>query len=235
MIFKIIKISISINEIELLNEQKLNWIWELSQKYPTSAYIFVLGHSIVENRYSVFRVLGDLKSILTKWYDPIAVQSAMVCSYVSVENSERRISQWLNEQKICIKFCQKLGHTCFKIIGMICQVYDNDSINDAQIKERFRQFKDSRVSMNSDPCFKIFNIEIVENVEHVLNVWFAINKNCRLTARVRRRSWDLKNYCFSNIEWRFENELLIENSMSAYGRSKEFSSWNCLRYFGIHH
>ena len=42
---------------------------------------------------------------------------------------------------------------------MICQVYDNDSINDAQIKERFRQFKDSRVSMNSDPCFKIFNIE----------------------------------------------------------------------------
>lgn len=47
-----------------------------SQEYPTSAFIFVFEHLLVENRHSVFR--GDFKETPTKQHDPTAVQLARV-------------------------------------------------------------------------------------------------------------------------------------------------------------
>jgi len=43
------------------------------------------------------------------------------------------------EQHICIKFCQKLGHSC-------------SEVGCAQDKEWFRQFIEGRMSVESDEC-----------------------------------------------------------------------------------
>ncbi|XP_011868832.1 PREDICTED: uncharacterized protein LOC105562530 isoform X2 [Vollenhovia emeryi] len=52
------------------------------------------------------------------------------------------------EQRACIKFCQKLGHSCSETIHTIRQVrvlvYDDESMSDTQIKEWFKRFKSGR-------------------------------------------------------------------------------------------
>ena len=45
------------------------------------------------------------------------------------------------EQRICTKFCQKLGHTCSETIRTIRKVYGDDSMSDTQIKERKKERK----------------------------------------------------------------------------------------------
>ncbi|KAG8291324.1 hypothetical protein J6590_063361 [Homalodisca vitripennis] len=51
------------------------------------------------------------------------------------------------EQRICIKFCQKLGHSASEMITMIRKVYGDVSMGDTQIKEWFRRFNNGRISV----------------------------------------------------------------------------------------
>ncbi|XP_043524290.1 protein GVQW3-like [Frieseomelitta varia] len=85
------------------------------------------------------------------------------------------------EQRICIKFCQKLGHTCSETIRMIRKVYGDDSMSNTQIKEWYKRFKDGRVSVDSD--YRSGRPSTSRTVENVERIQAAINKNCRLTVR----------------------------------------------------
>jgi transposase len=54
------------------------------------------------------------------------------------------------DQRICIKFCFKLGHSSAETIPMIKKVFGDDSMSDAQIKLWNSRFKDGWESVESD-------------------------------------------------------------------------------------
>ncbi|XP_026827933.1 protein GVQW3-like [Ooceraea biroi] len=82
------------------------------------------------------------------------------------------------EQRICIKFCHKLGYKCNDTIRMIRKVFGDDSMSESQIFVWFKRFKDGRVSVDNESSR--FRTRTAENVERVR---VAINENRRLTAR----------------------------------------------------
>ncbi|EFN85042.1 hypothetical protein EAI_04124, partial [Harpegnathos saltator] len=58
------------------------------------------------------------------------------------------------------------------------EAYGSESISEPQIKERFRRFKNSRTSMESD--FYSGSPVMIETLKNVKYVRIAINKNHRL-------------------------------------------------------
>ena len=85
------------------------------------------------------------------------------------------------DQRICIKFCFKLGHSSAETIPMIKKAFADDSMSEAQIKLWYRRFKDSRESVESDWLSgRPSTIRTPENFE---SVRAAINENRRLTVR----------------------------------------------------
>jgi len=54
------------------------------------------------------------------------------------------------DQRICIKFCFKLGHLSAETIPMIKKAFGDDSMSEAQIKLWYRRLKDGRESVESD-------------------------------------------------------------------------------------
>jgi hypothetical protein len=54
------------------------------------------------------------------------------------------------EQHICIKFCQKLGHSYSETYDMIQQAFGNDTMGHTQAEEWFRWFKEGWMSVESD-------------------------------------------------------------------------------------
>ncbi|CAK9826493.1 Protein GVQW3 [Anthophora retusa] len=85
------------------------------------------------------------------------------------------------EQRICIKFCQKLGHSSSETITMIRKVYGDESMSNTQIKEWFNRFKSGQTSVESDPrSGRPSSTKTPENVERIRTV---INENRRLTVR----------------------------------------------------
>ena len=53
------------------------------------------------------------------------------------------------DQRICIKFCLKLGHSSAENIPMIKKAFGDDSMSEAQITLWYRRFKDGRESVES--------------------------------------------------------------------------------------
>ncbi|KAL2740930.1 hypothetical protein V1478_001071 [Vespula squamosa] len=83
------------------------------------------------------------------------------------------------EQRICVKFCQKLGHTSKETIEMLQKVYKSDTVCDTEIKDWFLQFQDDHSSFESESIIIRSSI-LVENIERVR---LAIKENRRLTIR----------------------------------------------------
>jgi hypothetical protein len=54
------------------------------------------------------------------------------------------------EQHICIKFCQKLGHSCSETYDMIQKAFGNDTMGHTQVEEWFRWFKEGWMLVESD-------------------------------------------------------------------------------------
>jgi hypothetical protein len=79
------------------------------------------------------------------------------------------------DQRICIKFCFKLGHLSAETIPMIKKVFGDDSMSEAQIKLWYSRFKDGRESVESDRCSgRPSTSKTPENVE---SVRATINEN----------------------------------------------------------
>ncbi|GFW97662.1 protein GVQW3 [Trichonephila clavipes] len=55
------------------------------------------------------------------------------------------------DQRICIKFCFKLGKTGTETYEMMKTAFGDEAMSHARFFEWFRPFKESRQSVNSDP------------------------------------------------------------------------------------
>jgi hypothetical protein len=56
------------------------------------------------------------------------------------------------EQGYCMKFCHKLGDSQMETIPKIQRVFGNNAMGITQIKEWYIQFKDGRMSVESNTC-----------------------------------------------------------------------------------
>jgi len=55
------------------------------------------------------------------------------------------------EQRICIKFCFKIGKTATEAYQLLQQAYGEDVMSRTQVFDWFRRFKECRTSVESDP------------------------------------------------------------------------------------
>jgi hypothetical protein len=56
------------------------------------------------------------------------------------------------EQRSCIKFCQKLGHSYSETYDIIEKAFGNEAMGRTQVKVWFRWFKEGQTSIESDEC-----------------------------------------------------------------------------------
>jgi len=54
------------------------------------------------------------------------------------------------EQRICIKFCFKIGKTATETYKLLQQAYGEDAMGRTQAFDWFRRFKEGRTSVESD-------------------------------------------------------------------------------------
>jgi len=57
----------------------------------------------------------------------------------------------ITEQRICIKFCFKIGKPATETYQLLQQAYGEDVMGRAQMFDWFRRFKEGRTSVESDP------------------------------------------------------------------------------------
>ena len=55
------------------------------------------------------------------------------------------------EQRICIKFCFKIGKTATETYQLLQQAYGEDAMGRTQVFDWFRRFKEGRTFFESDP------------------------------------------------------------------------------------
>jgi hypothetical protein len=86
----------------------------------------------------------------------------------------------LKEQRVCIKFCQKLGETATEMYEML-QAFRETALSRSKTFEWYSQFKNSHTSIDNDPhTGQPSTARINETVDHVNAV---IRGNRRLTIR----------------------------------------------------
>jgi len=54
------------------------------------------------------------------------------------------------EQRICIKFCFKIGKTATETYQLLQQAYGEDAMGRTQVFDWFRRFKEGRISGRDD-------------------------------------------------------------------------------------
>jgi hypothetical protein len=54
------------------------------------------------------------------------------------------------EQRVCIKFCVKLGKSTTKILEMLCETFGEHSLSQTAVFEWHSPFKASQVSVEDD-------------------------------------------------------------------------------------
>ena len=56
----------------------------------------------------------------------------------------------VNEQRICIKFCFKLGKTVSETHGMFKEAFGDNAVGQTQTYEWFKRFKNGWMSVDDD-------------------------------------------------------------------------------------
>jgi hypothetical protein len=59
----------------------------------------------------------------------------------------------LKEQRLCIKFCQKLGKTVTETYEMLQQAFGETALSRSKIFEWYSRFKNGRTSIDDDDRF----------------------------------------------------------------------------------
>src|SRR5215469_6958247 len=85
------------------------------------------------------------------------------------------------EQRICIKFCFKIGKTATKTYQLLLQAYGENAMGRTQVFDWFRRFKEGRTSVESDPCSG--RPSTSRNEEMIAKVRTIVRNNRRLTVR----------------------------------------------------
>jgi len=87
----------------------------------------------------------------------------------------------LEEQRVCVKFCLKLGKTFTETFQMLQQAYGEDSLSRTQCYEWYQRFKSGRTSIEGDP--KSGRPSSSTGDDRIEKVRSVIHENRRLTIR----------------------------------------------------
>ncbi|XP_013793861.1 putative uncharacterized protein FLJ37770 [Limulus polyphemus] len=85
------------------------------------------------------------------------------------------------EQRYCIKFCQKLGDSQVETIQKIQTAFGDDAMGITQIKEWYKQFKDGRTTVESEP--RSGRPSTCRNDQVIAKVNAMVMRNHRVTIR----------------------------------------------------
>ena len=85
------------------------------------------------------------------------------------------------EQRVCVKFCFKLGKTFTETFQMLQQAYGKDCLSRTQRHEWYQSFKSGRTSVEDDPKSGWPSTSMDD--DHVEKVLAVIRQNRRLTVR----------------------------------------------------
>jgi len=85
------------------------------------------------------------------------------------------------EQRICIKFCFKIGKPATETYQLLQQAYGEDAMGRTQVFDWFRRFKEGRTSVESDPPSG--RPSTSRNEEMIAKVRTIVCNNRRLTVR----------------------------------------------------
>jgi len=86
----------------------------------------------------------------------------------------------LEEQRVCVKFCFKLGKTFTETFQMLQQAYGEDCLSRTQCHEWCQRFKSGRMSVEDDP--KSGRPSTSMDDDHVEKVLAVSRQNRRLTV-----------------------------------------------------
>jgi len=84
------------------------------------------------------------------------------------------------EQRICIKFCFKIGKTATETYQLLQQAYGEDAMGRTQVFDWFLRFKEGRTSFESDP--RSGRPSTLRNEEIFAKVRIIVRNNGRLTV-----------------------------------------------------
>ncbi|GFW51550.1 protein GVQW3 [Trichonephila clavipes] len=84
-------------------------------------------------------------------------------------------------QRICVKFCFKLGKTGTETYEMIKTAFGDEAMSRARVFEWFRPFKEGRQSVNSDP--RSGHPSTSRNEDKTAQVKAVVRFDRRLTVR----------------------------------------------------
>ena len=85
------------------------------------------------------------------------------------------------EQRICIKFCFKIGKTATETYQLLQQAYGEDAVGRKPVFDLFRRFKEGRTSVEIDPRSR--RPSTSRNEEIIAKVGTIVHNNRRLTER----------------------------------------------------
>jgi len=85
------------------------------------------------------------------------------------------------EQRICIKFCFKIGKTATETYQLLRQAYGEDAMGRTQVFDWFRRFKEGTTSVESNP--RSGRPSTSRNEEMIAKVRTIIRNNRRMRAR----------------------------------------------------
>jgi len=85
------------------------------------------------------------------------------------------------EQRICIKFCVKIGNSAMETYQLLQQAYGEDAMGRTQVFDWFRRFKEGRTSVESDPRSE--RLSTSRNEEMIAKVRTIFRNNKRLTLQ----------------------------------------------------
>jgi len=85
------------------------------------------------------------------------------------------------EQRICIKFCFKIGKTATETYQLLQQAYGEEAMGHKQVFDWFCQFKEGRTSAESDP--HLGRPSTSRNEEMIAKVQTIVHNNRRLTVQ----------------------------------------------------
>jgi hypothetical protein len=72
------------------------------------------------------------------------------------------------EQRVCIKFCVKLGKSTAKALEMLLEAFGEHSLSQTAVFERHSHIKASRASIEDDECSgQPSTSKMTENVEKI--------------------------------------------------------------------
>ena len=87
----------------------------------------------------------------------------------------------LEEQRVCVKFCFKLGKTLTETFQMLQQACGEDCLSRTQCHEWYQRFKSGRTSVEDDP--KSGRPSTSMDDDHIEKVLAVIRQNRRPTVR----------------------------------------------------